>query len=969
MNRSRGAIPVGGLYIVAFLVLMGLAGMGLYLYLNGQSTARDYRIASASLLQVGEEFKRFIDQERLFVVETVLYFLGSQGGVENIQDYNAVDLTKISDIDNPLNPEAKSCYDLLSDRMGSPSNEILYQCFNGDKDLFYNPESEGIWKCDTMMYSYKECAGITLLGAKVCCTSATYNDNIITYQEIENNNLAVERSGVMGYTCHEGCLNALENSLENPIDYTTICSEKDYCGALWCKADNLEVPETYDGAPYYYKIGEGGPGYYCPSSYDFSPEQEYADATLWANVDSEKIINQLLNLSNNYFYVPSPKFTQEINDLFDSNIKIAFQLAFRGCDNYDCEFVWVPYGESQQGFIGRGFGGVPMVEFSTDLLSVQTIPIPVEDMVNYIVQIISDKRIGNYLVNALEGIVYQHNFNANSEYTSAGFQAENSLNDWRRVYGEEVFGINCGGTPVAGKGESMTTTVFDYYDDRYCGEDPYNNDCDYRCLMQHASTNLYDGTSNPYNYDRDDGYDYTLRPVYRFVESSMGAAFDVNAASSDTQEVYNVQLLDGDYHVFVKGAGANNLIFIINSEQIKFSTAETGEYYEAVTGLGTLGRCSQGNKEAATDSALLSFNPGEYESLSDFAEDYGCCREGNYNEDDNTCSIEVLSNNYCTQMHNGYGNTVGGEACILYPAAGELGNVDFDNRMIHLNGAVSVTIAKDSSAAISDLSRVESVDIVRVDYDDTLEIKNYQSNGISYDYGGSHEYYLDSEVSDCSNPMGADFKKYDAMTDVEAWYSVFCLRSQGLEWSSIMEDYSGLFSAFKNKLSDIDAEAEKMDAFINKFDNNRVYFEEGIPTIRFNAEEEVVLAGNNELTYSEQTIPFKTAETLLDRIYEINQNTNYISLPMKWIFAYRDRVSFNQVSGNLEGNTGCDVQYSDITGARGPPDCSCKTCLATAVCNFDFENVKTIDLVQYLYKFGDTFIGNYYEYKTAGVME
>lgn len=1189
-NSSKGAIPVGGLYIVTFLVLLALAGMALYLYINGQSTAREYRIAAASLLQTSEEFKRFVDQERLYAIETVLFFLGSQGGIDNIQTYNEINMSLI--VDTPATSayydiEAKTCYELLKERLGAPSNEVLYRCFNNRKNLFYNQESEGIWKCDAMMYSFKECEGITLLGAKHCCSHAFKNGQEITsYEAVKNaNGGAHNAEGVIGLSCHEGCLQAMELSNATAVNYENLCYDLDYCGALWCKADNLEIPESYQGVPYYYKMGESGPGYFCPSSYDFSPEKTYSEGKYWSEANVDDVINKLLNLSNNYFYVPSPKFLNFVSVVFDSNIRITFQLDFKGCNNEMCEFVWVPYGESQQGFLGRGFGGVPMVDFSTELLSIQTVPIPVEDMVNYVEQIITDQRIVNYFANGLENMVYQKNLDVNNAgYTSTEYKSGKEFEEWKDEIGRNVFGINCGGEPRGEVGEQLADTVFDYYDNRSCGPDPYSNNCEYQCLMQHASTKLYQATKNPFFYDREEGlYDYYLRPVFRFVETSLGAKINTRYESSDGDGVcgygetyqtnpsdcwsgcgngvidncpditsncgngvcevrlgelgdcssdcgagilsapsnldfncgdnicgsgetysscpndcanhndimkckgdaygssnvrencptdtsagagvgFSYQVLPGNYHVFVKGDGnVNATIQVTDSSTgaiytFPFSYNDDEPFYKPLSVLGPQGRCAwnstliwanKSNMEAdfiqlqdsledlnsASDYiCFLGYNPlicgeaqdyynygnvisryfsqhlistyglndlGNVISLAAFVETfreaynldnvatveeyhngYGCCRVEYYDEDTNTCDDYTIANNYCTQMKNGYGRTEHGDACALFPAIGESGDVDYDNKMMSLSGEGVVSLQWLPGGGVESLSNITSVEILRVDYDNTLETIEYYADNVDWEShyrGGSHEYYLEGEVEDCGDPFenSAERVYYKDFDDVLLWYSLFCIRAQGYSWNYIMEDETGIFDEFTRKVPNWGSEASKMDKFLETVTVSVTTTEQTGKTLKFTPKQGVTLSTVKDrkiipelqLSYAEESVNFNPMESILDRLYEISLNSNYISLPMKWVFAYRDKVEIDQTMGNVNEDAGCDLNYADIQGARGPPDCSCRECNPSRVCNFDFEDVLITNLANGLYKFKETFILNYDDYTRVGIIK
>ncbi|MBN1923319.1 MAG: hypothetical protein JW791_00990 [Nanoarchaeota archaeon] len=1040
--KKRAEIPVGGLYIVAFLILLGLAGMSLYLFLNGQSTAIDYRISAASILQISEEYQKFIDQERRFVIETVLFFLGSQGGVENVAEYNSVNLETVSDTANPdYDIQARACYDILNSKIPSPSSELISRCFKDNPNLFFNPESQGLWKCDNQMYSYQTCTTIPTMVAKLCCENT---DTLISYTSLKTNFDNGNEGTANGFSCHQGCLNA--------FGVESSCSNLDYCGALWCKSNNLEIPETYSGVPYYYKIGDTNPGYYCASSYTFTPENYYDNGTLWEGADTSDIINQLVSLANNYFYKPSPEFSSYLATYFGSKAEVTFQLEFRGCSDIMCEFAWVPYGASTQGFIGRGSGGVPMMEFSSQLVSLQNIPIPVQDMIDFSKNIILQEEIKNYLVSSLENMVFNPHYDADPVN-------KKSMKDWKNDFGSEVFDINCGGAAVAGAGELRTTSVFDIYDDSGCGEDPYNNDCSYDCLMQHASNELYMSTSNPFVYDRSDAYDYKLRPIFRFIKSSLGASISTgisvppntcgdnvcnsaegetiyncadcatanngvceygethannpvdcwtgcgdNACSncvfslqnpgdyfkclSNTQNYpeescptdcnpqnpsltirqYEFEALPGEYNIFIQGTGETQASLQFSDavpSNYQFNYYGEGDYYEMITGPGEIGFCAQNEWDGA--------------DLSDYENGFGCCPAINYDPVTGKCvGVNVRSNSYCNLINNKYGNTLKGKSCSYS-----------DNTRVNYDDVVTLSSTGSSNTHTLTLSSsgvITNIDIVRIDFDDTIDVVNV--NG--FNYGGSYEYYDTQTTADCVRPQGEDFTDFSTLTDEELWYSILSIRAQGYGWDYIIDDMTGLYNAFKSKTYDgssYEAAADDIEDFLEFISDVCVeqYSNTGITVLNFGelscdngdgVNRELVSFSNEEdnigvffeegssvlpeLEYSEGFVSFQAADTMLERLYAIQLNTSYVSLPIKWSFAYRDNAVFDQMIGNVglqsETNPACDLLLENIPGARAEPECGCKECQPTILPELNFNSVSTNELIARLYHYLPIFV-------------
>ncbi|MDD2679140.1 MAG: hypothetical protein PHS81_04625, partial [Candidatus Nanoarchaeia archaeon] len=476
---KKTEIPVESLYILSFLVLMSLAGTSLYFYMEGQSTARNYRMSAALILEESESLKLMVDQERQFVLETVIFFLGSQGGVANIAEYNEYNLTLI-DSEGGSDLE---CINAMKEMAGGiyPSPEVLSMCVKNPEN-YNHQDNIGAWKCDDMIYSYEVCTeyekdGISM-NPSICCESGN---------EI----------------CNEGCLSAIGFDAEN------YCAKKTYCGALLCKENFLEIPESYTGVQYYYKIGEQSPGYSCESILSFNPELNYDEQELWTGADSSEVIANLIDLSNKYFYLPHPDFTSYIRRVYDIDLKLAFQLKYKGCNNRFCEFAWVPYGDYEQGFTARGVGGIPLMTVSSELISLQMLEVPMLDMLEYSKSMIEQKEITSYFAQALQNqtMIIREN---------VGYFNLPQPSDWKTTL-SQTLGISPDNSTTLSSTKSMI------YDDYYCEENPYNT-TNYECIMQHASTKIYETIKNPIRVQRNDGYDYQLRPVFNFIKTSIGAS-------------------------------------------------------------------------------------------------------------------------------------------------------------------------------------------------------------------------------------------------------------------------------------------------------------------------------------------------------------------------------------------------------------------------------------------------------------
>jgi hypothetical protein len=852
VQLKKSDIPVEGLYIVSFLILMSMAGMSLYLFIEGQNIASDYRISAASIIELTESIKHFIDQERAFVLETVIYFFGSQSGIENVNSYGEINYTLLSN-----DVEATACYNLLKAKLGSPSPELASRCAMNNPNLFVVNNSAGIWKCDNLIYSYKECREVSPLSARLCCRQAyTTSGALPAYSAMT---LSSSSAGVVGMVCHQGCMSALE------VNYLTKCSELDYCGSMMCRENNLEIPETYAGVPYYYKIlepivttsTEAGPGYICASGLTYNPEYTYTNNVSWTSkLDINQVITRLTDMASKYFYKPSPRFSNYLNNLLDSNLELTFELDFLGCDDYQCQFVWVPIVNYDTPITGRGAGGRVIMEFKTDYMSYVIVEVPLEDMALFAKELVESKTIKYYFADKLANYTY----NINTVDSPAELY---TLDDWNKIFGWQL-GINCGGT--AQPNAYINNSVFPIFDESKCGIDPYNNDCNTKCITSWMNTLIYNSTMNPMRYNRPTGYDYNLRPVMRFIETSLGATIPVyltpatintcgngvceygeigTGASTATRTlcttdcistcgnnvcnncVYPTSLaqystylacynsngysdsepcptdcttaganpfavtyntgftaLPGEYSVFIKGSGKNNVTIQIDSQPIiTFNNTGTSGFY-SFSNNPKIGRCS---------------NPGitlNTANLEEYYTGYGCCPINSYDEADNKCSAPVVANAYCNQVHNRYNGTLGGEYCSLSG-----GPVNYTARGVVLGETpnnyhtLKVSCGNLNGPGLTGCN-VSEVEVLRVKYDNTFPLTSYTSRGVTYTYGESYQYYTNTQ--NCTDPMGANFIDYSSLNDIESWYSMLCLRSQGLSWGDIIEGDTGAFNRFRS---------------------------------------------------------------------------------------------------------------------------------------------------------------------------
>ena len=1058
IKSKKAELPVGNLYIASFLILLSLAGASLYLFLEGQSTASSYRISTAAILELSEQLKQFVDQERLYVIETALFFLSSQGGIGNIKEYGDFNVTLVAE-----DIEANACTELLTTMM-SPSSEMLMRCYNG-LEVFDNVDSQGIWKCDVNIYSYKTCEEISKFSAKLCCD----NNNVIeTYEELTDIT-AFETIGVTGQSCHQGCLRAMAE------EYETKCNEIDYCGALFCKENYIEIPETKEGVPYYYKLGENsGGGYYCLSSYQFNPEKTYEKGTIFVQANSKAVIDQLVELAGSYFYMPMERLNDELKSFFNKDVTLTFKLSFKGCTKDMCEFAWLPVIGGSQEYSVKGLKGKEMVNFKTNMLSIQSVPLPIEDIIDFSIAIIEQKRIVEFLTAGLKGVTYNI---ANNTIP----YSNNDLLKWKEVMAEELYEPK-----LFNPNEYIDSTIFDFYDERGCGTNPftsYDNQT-LSCLMKHASTSLYESIQNPFTFD---DTNYLLRPIFRFVKTSMGGTIPVR----EEQQDYTLQLLEGDYQIFIKTK--DEYLNYVMSESNKgkcVNTAETmgvmclnrdidvetgfcigenygscdlhdcpvGELYDRVNLYNNFecrsvvevienanpynSKCAPiqanvfdccdisdfnsdflscnansfsntqcnsqelvssncytnnevyeelNNKIILNNGLPISFNleepytflktldygncayPKNYNNVIELYNNYGCCPTMNY-RNDGTCEIIPIQNNYCDQTHNGNGRSLIGAECN--PTTG--GNIDYDELSFHFTEG-------EQEIYIEYPRRIEYIEIVRMQYDNTFETVN--ENGETF--GGSIEYYTDA--IDCTSGMGNTITQYSSMAPTELWYILLGLRARGYDWKYIVENQTEIYNNFiileNNNLFWLN----KIDIFLGEMNNiiieNNDVINAGVTIVKFNgtcscvvgseicgcydSKNPTVLSNldfgmSQESAYQSQNLTFKPLSSVEEKLFEINRNTQYMNLPLKWIFAYNDVVTLNQTA--LYGEEAeCNLNYESIKGASIRPKTNCTQCEVNIVSDLDFSAVPASIMQEYLYEFSNVFLKN--EYLVEGILE
>lgn len=988
---KKSEIPVEGLYILAFLVLISLAGTSLYFYLEGQSTARDYRISVGKILEESESIKILIDQERQFVLETVVFFLGSQGGVANIGEYNEYDLTKIGS-----SGVAYDCIEAMKNLNNGiyPSSEVLSKCLTS-KNYFKYTDGLGAWKCDNYLYSYEYCDFST---QSLCCLAGNK-------------------------ICHEGCLHALGYDLNQ-------CYDKRYCGALWCKENNLEIPETYQGVQYYSKISNKMPGYFCDSIISYDAEKNY-NSLVWDGIDSTTIINNLIKLSNEYFYMPFPKFSEYLKDIYKKDLKLTFQLNFKGCNNELCEFSWVPYENSNQKFSVKGLNGIPIVELSNEILSLQSLKVPIFDMIKISKDFVQNQEIKSTFSNLLKDNVF---LQKNVNFDKIKYPAE-----WKNDFSSNL-GINENNRI---NGTDSSVKKYDIYDNSICGDYPFNN-TEYDCMMQHVSTKIYNTISNPMVIEKP-GINYYLRPVFNFVKTSLGANIKISEKPfcgnsnceygettsncitdcpiktvsyliysedyscgeadalkstiqsttyftspynegvntnnniishllSDLEEKrcltdldfldeisFSVNLDSGKYSMFLKGEGnlTVNLNIINAGENNQFnininSKQNSGdEYYEQVKKISDeYGRC-----------AYNYYNKSNIKNLI-FYENMGCCKIEDYSVSGGYCKNDVLKNNYCESVNSKNGRSQTGAYCLIDNSLG--GDIDYNENLININaGEVTFEISNYKGL-------IKEIDFIRMDYDNTYPIKTVSSNGISRTIGGSLEYYSNTE--DCTSAMGTTAITYDSMDDNELWYSMLCLRVQGKNWVNIIENYTAMYSKFKQVFSSNPNNIKnEIDNFIKTYDFDKTYdttakklYVTFKPCTTNNCGIMNLEGGKIAYEYSTPFISYAIDDSILQRLIEIQTQTSYLPLPIKWIFAYNDKVTLDQSNINTDYDANCNLNYN--YEKTWMPDCGCKlNCQENYQCVFDFNDLPIDNLFDQLYHFKAIFIDNQ-DYKTNGVV-
>ncbi|MDD4353772.1 MAG: hypothetical protein PHN56_04930 [Candidatus Nanoarchaeia archaeon] len=1056
---KKTEIPVEGLYILAFLVLISLAGTSLYFYIQGQSTARDYRISVGKILEESEAIKMLIDQERQFVLETVVFFLGSQGGVENIAEYNEYDLLKIA-----LDDKTLECINNMSEMNNGmyPSNEVLSKCLTS-KDFYKYEEGLGAWKCDNYLYSYENC---NFSMQSPCC------------------------AGLGNTICHEGCLTALDYDISK-------CSNKNYCGALWCKDNNLEIPETYQGVQYYSKIQNQMPGYFCDSILSYNPEGTYS-SKIWGSIDSTTIINNLIKLSNEYFYLPYPKFSESLKNIYNRDLIVTFQLNFKGCNDELCEFSWVPYGAPDQKFVVKGLNGIPIVELSNQILSLQSLKVPIFDLIKTSKSFVENKEIKNSFSELLKEqvLITKDVTNPNNfKY----------LSNWKNELSESL-GINPSSS-LMGTDESVMK--FDLYDNSLCGDEPYANNS-YDCLMQHLSTKIYDTISDPMILDSSKN-NYNLRPIFNFVKTSLGASLQLSSCGNsvceytetlancpndcnygatnypDCEYITNNENIKSNLSVFKICIDffKNNPIYseddcidAFNFGQKKFEESNLGlyhcqtfkkyldsardenpntyfsendnecrhfllakdcEYTYKDNGICEYGEnpinnpndcqkliCGDGilstNETCPTDEKIFSmpitlsqgkyviflkgigpnsgrvqgtltvggqvinfdiysstnfydtirpfesligrcaYNPYIANKTLEYYESFGCCPSDKYTP--NGCIIKVAENNYCKIVNNGYGRSQIGAYCKRTGGA-----IDYENNfgnVFNLGGDMQLELSVTQGV-------IEAVDFIRVKYDGTYPIIQQSNQGILRTTGGSPDYY--TEPKDCESKMGNANIQFSSLNSQEAWYSLLCLRAQGKNWVNIIENYTGIYEVYKTLfLTNYESQKIKIDNFIKKYDLEKTYdYTAKKVAIKFfscdspnndcgimNLEK-----SQNTFIYSEPFLSYAVDESVFQRLIQIQTQTSYLPLPIKWIFAYNDKVNINSNEPAIN-NANCQLSYSD--GKSSAPDCGCKlNCEENYQCEFDFSDIHPYILKDELYAFEEIFINNI-QYKDNGVV-
>jgi len=226
-----------------------------------------------------------------------------------------------------------------------------------------------------------------------------------------------------------------------------------------------------------------------------------------------------------------------------------------------------------------------------------------------------------------------------------------------------------------------------------------------------------------------------------------------------------------------------------------------------------------------------------------------------------------------------------------------IGSVDYDINTFTLASSQEVYVElKDAEGTIED------IEIVRANYDKTYPMVSRTINGQLMNFGGSIEYY-DSQKTDCQSAVGESQALYGSFNNNELWYSMLCLRSKGNTWTGINEKYPALFDNFQTKLGDANGR-QKLDDFIKKYEITITNME-GIPKVSYSAtgcspDCSTQLSKNPQIlwidTITEKFNAFADNELIIERLKEIQLNTSQLSLPVKWVFAYNDKVSIDSTN-------------------------------------------------------------------------
>ena len=150
----------------------------------------------------------------------------------------------------------------------------------------------------------------------------------------------------------------------------------------------------------------------------------------------------MIELSNKYFNYLSPTFRKNVERVFDVGLSTSFAMHFLGCDEDYCEFSWIPFGEDEQSFTGRGTAGKPLVDFTTNFVSHFQMPIPLESMVTTVNEIVEEDLFVGFMMSQIGNITV-------ALEPELGSLVRDGPSGWRKRMGTEL-GINCDGEPVSG---------------------------------------------------------------------------------------------------------------------------------------------------------------------------------------------------------------------------------------------------------------------------------------------------------------------------------------------------------------------------------------------------------------------------------------------------------------------------------------------------------------------------------------